>query len=97
MAAYLHDGDPPPSTWKRRYLPLAGPAEVEMAVRLGAILEVAKTVAGTRAALSLTNGGRALALSFSSGADSALPARWAEKVRKAMERVFDLEVRVRDG
>ena len=97
MAAWLHDGDDPPSAWKRRYLPLAGPAEVATAVRLGAILEVAKTVAGPRTVLSLAGGGTTLAVSFSSGADSALPSRWQEKVRKAMERVFDLEVRVRDG
>jgi exopolyphosphatase / guanosine-5'-triphosphate,3'-diphosphate pyrophosphatase len=97
MAAYLHDGDDPPSAWKKRYLPLAGSAEVATAVRLGAILEVAKTIAGTRTALSLANGGRALAVAFSSGADSALPSRSQERIRKAMERVFDLEVRVRDG
>jgi exopolyphosphatase / guanosine-5'-triphosphate,3'-diphosphate pyrophosphatase len=97
MAAYLHDGDDPPSTWKKRYLPLAGSAEVATAVRLGAILEVAKTVAGPRTVLSLANGGETLAVAFSSGADSVLPSRWQEKVRKAMERVFDLELRVRDG
>jgi exopolyphosphatase / guanosine-5'-triphosphate,3'-diphosphate pyrophosphatase len=97
MAAYLHDGDDPPSAWKRRYQPLAGGAEVATAVRLGAILEVAKTVAGPRTGLSLTNGGTTLAVSFSSGADSTLPSRWQERVRKAMERVFDLEVKVRDG
>ncbi|HYA10660.1 MAG TPA: Ppx/GppA phosphatase family protein [Thermoplasmata archaeon] len=97
MTAYLHDGDDPPSTWKKRYLPLAGSAEVATAVRLGAILEVAKTVASPKTLLSLVNGGERLAVAFSSGADVALPARWQEKVRKAMQRVFDLEVRVRDG
>jgi exopolyphosphatase / guanosine-5'-triphosphate,3'-diphosphate pyrophosphatase len=97
MAAYLHDGDAPPSSWKKRYLPLAGPDEVVTAVRLGAILEVAKTVTGPRPSFSLANGSKSLALAFSSTADSTLPSRWQEKVRKAMERVFDLEVRVRDG
>jgi exopolyphosphatase / guanosine-5'-triphosphate,3'-diphosphate pyrophosphatase len=97
MAAYLHDGDDPPSAWKKRYLPLAGPPEVATAVRLGAILEVAKTVAGPRTVLSLVNGGSTLAVGFSSGSDSTLPPRWQERVRKAMERVFDLDVRVRDG
>ncbi len=97
MAAYLHDGDDPPSDWKKRYQPIVGGAEVVTAVRLGALLEVAKTVAGPRTVLTLANGGRSLAVAFSSGSDSSLPARWQEKVRKAMERVFDLEVRVRDG
>ena len=97
MAAFLHDGDDPPSTWKKRYQPLAGSAEVATAVQLGALLEVAKTVAGPRTVLSLTNGGKTLGVAFSSGSESALPSRWQEKVRKAMGRVFDLEIRVRDG
>ena len=97
MAAFLHDGDDPPSAWKKRFQPLVGGSEVTTAVRLGAILEVAKTVAGARTVLSLVNGGTALAVGFSSGSDSSLSSRWQEKVRKAMARVFDLELRVRDG
>jgi len=97
MTAFLHDGDDPPSTWKKRYQPVAGSAEVATAVQLGAILEVAKTITGPRTSLTLANGGRVLAVSFSSGADSSLPSRWQERVRKAMARVFDLDVRVRDG
>jgi len=97
MTAFLHDGDDPPSVWKKRYQPLAGSAEVATAVQLGAILNVAKTVAGPRTVLSLVDGGKTLAVAFSSGVDSALPSRWQERVRKAMERFFDLEVRVRDG
>jgi len=97
MAAYLHDGDEAPSTWKKRYLPLIGSEEVATAVRLGAILEVAETIGGPRTLVSLASGGTALAVAFSSGGDSALPARWQDRVRKAMERVFGLEVRVRDA
>jgi len=97
MAAYLHDGDDPPSDWKKRYLPLIGGDDVATAVRLGALLEVAKTIAGPRTAVSLVNGGSTLAVSISSGADSGLPARWQDRVRKAMERVFGLEVRLRDA
>lgn len=97
MAASLHDGDAPPSTWKKQYLPVVGPTEVETATRLGGILEVAKTLAGARPTLSLGSGGKPLAVAFSSGGSSALTPRWLEKVRKAMERVFGLEVRVRDG
>jgi exopolyphosphatase / guanosine-5'-triphosphate,3'-diphosphate pyrophosphatase len=97
MAAFLHDGDDPPSTWKKRYLPLIGADEVATAVRLGAILEVAKTLGGPRTTVSLASGGTTLAVAFSGGGDSTLPARWQDRVRKAMERVFGLEVRVRDG
>ena len=97
MAAYLHDGDDPPSAWKKRFQPLTGSAEVATAVRLGAILEVAKLLAGTKATVSLANGGTTLAVAFSSATESSLPSRWQEKVRKPMERVFEIELRVRDG
>ncbi len=97
MAAYLHDGDAAPSAWKKRFLPLAGAPELAVALQLGAILQVAKTLADVRPALSLTNGGRTLTVAFSTAGDSALPSRWQETVRKAMERVFGLELRVRDG
>jgi len=97
MAAYLHDGDAAPSAWKKRFLPLVGGTEVATAVQLGAILEVAKSLAAARPALALANGGRTLAVVFSAAGDSALPSRWQETVRKTMERVFGLELRVRDG
>ncbi len=96
MAAYLHEGGAPPSEWKKRYLPILAPSDLELAVQLGAILEVAELVAAARPRFRLSRGGRALAVGFSSGAGSALPSRWLEKVRKPMERVFELEVRARD-
>ena len=97
MAVYLHEGDEPPSEWKKGYLPIIRGADLETATRLGAILEVAEILSSARPRFSLPGGGRALAVAFSSAADSTLPNRWAEKVRKPMERVFDLEVRVPDG
>ncbi len=97
MAAFLHDGDEPPSSWKKQFLPVAGPPEVETAARLGGLLEVAKTVAGARPTFSLGSGGKPLAVGFSSGGPTALPPRWQERVRKTMDRVFGIDVRVRDG
>ena len=96
MATYLHEGGVPPSEWKRGYLPIVGGRELELAVRLGAILEVAERVAAARPRFSLAAGGRGLAVAFSAGGGTALTPRWLEKVRRPMQRVFDLEVRARD-
>jgi exopolyphosphatase / guanosine-5'-triphosphate,3'-diphosphate pyrophosphatase len=97
MATYLHEGDAPPSEWKKEFLPIIRPPDLEMAGRLGAILEVAELLSPARPKFSLTGGGRTLTLSFSSPADTTLPPRWAEKARKPMERGFGLEVRSRDA
>lgn len=97
MAAYLHEGNAPPSEWKKGFLPIIRPPDLERAVRLGAILGVAELLAPARPRFSLASDGKALGVTFSSAKDTALSPRWVEKVRKPMERVFDLEVRYRDG
>jgi exopolyphosphatase/guanosine-5'-triphosphate,3'-diphosphate pyrophosphatase len=97
MAAYLHEGNPVPSEWKKEYLPIIEGTDLEKAVRLGAILGVAELLAPVRPRFSLTSDAKALSVSFSAAGSTALPPRWAEKVRKPMERVFELEVRYRDA
>jgi exopolyphosphatase / guanosine-5'-triphosphate,3'-diphosphate pyrophosphatase len=97
MAAYLHEGNDLPSEWKKGFLPIIRPPDLENAVRLGAILGVAEILSPVRPRFSLGTDGKVLAVSFSSTRDTALPPRWAEKVRKLMERVFELEVRYRDA
>ncbi len=97
MAAYLHEGDDPPSEWKRDYLPVIRGEDVGTAVALGAILSVAEMVAPAKPRFHLSGGGKALALAFSASADSSLAPRWQEKVRRPLERVFDLDVRLRDS
>ena len=97
MAAYLHEGNPAPSEWKKQYLPIIEAPDLENAVRLGAILGVAELLAPARPKFALTGDGSALAVSFSTPGNTTLPPRWAEKVRKPMERVFELEVRYRDA
>jgi exopolyphosphatase / guanosine-5'-triphosphate,3'-diphosphate pyrophosphatase len=96
MGAYLHEGGEPPSEWKRRYLPLLQPSDLELAVQLGAVLEVAELVAPARPRFRLARGGRTLAVGFSAGSGSALPSRWLEKAGKPLQRVFDLEVAARE-
>lgn len=97
MVAYLHEGDAPPSSWKKGYLPIVGPSDLEKVLRLGAILEVAVVLAAGRPKFALANSGKTLAVSFSVPAESVLPARWAEKVEKPMRRAFGLDVRGRDA
>ena len=97
MTTYLHEGDPPPSEWKRAFLPIIRSPDIEIAVRLGAILEVAEILAPARPHLAVAGAGKVLSVSFSAPADTMLPPRWAEKVRKPMDRALGLEVRTHDG
>lgn len=96
MTTFLHQGGEPPSEWKRGYLPVVGGREIDLAVRLGAILEVAELTAPAHPRYALGGGGKHLTVGFSAGGDSALNPRWAEKMRRPMERVFGLEVRARE-
>ena len=96
MTTFLHEGGTPPSEWKRDYLPVVGGREIELAVRLGAVLEAAELTAPARPRFALVGAGRTLSVGFSAGDDSALIPRWLEKVRRPMQRVFGLEVRARD-
>jgi hypothetical protein len=97
MAVYLHEGNSVPSEWKKGFLPIIRPSDLEMAVRLGAILGVAELLSSVQPRFSLAADGKALAVSFSTTRDTTLSPRWEDKVGKLMERVFGLEVRVRDA
>jgi exopolyphosphatase/guanosine-5'-triphosphate,3'-diphosphate pyrophosphatase len=97
MAAYLHEGNPLTSDWKKGYLPILRPPDLENAVRLGGILGVAELLAPVRPKFSLAADGRTLWVSFSNARDTTPSPRRTEKVRKIMERVFEMEVRYRDA
>ncbi len=97
MIARMHEGGELPSAWKKGFLPIIRAPDVETARRLGAILEVAELVASGRPRFSLGGGGKHLTVAFSSPADTSLPSHWEEKVRKPMEREFEVEVRIRAG
>jgi exopolyphosphatase/guanosine-5'-triphosphate,3'-diphosphate pyrophosphatase len=96
MAARLHEGDDLPSAWRKGFLPIIRASDLETARRLGAILEVAELASEARPRFSLGGAGKTLTLAFSAPADTPLPAHWDEKVRKAMMREFEIEVRFRD-
>lgn len=96
MAARLHEGGDLPSAWKKGFLPILRGSDLETARRLGAILEVAELTSPARPRFTPGGGGKSFTVSFSAPADTLLPAHWEEKVRKAMERTFEMEVRFRD-
>lgn len=97
MATYLHEGDDPPSEWKKMFLPIVRGPDLATAIALGALLETAEIVAAAKPKVALSPGGKSVALSFSEDADSLLPSRWLEKARKPMRRTFDLDLKVRDA
>jgi exopolyphosphatase / guanosine-5'-triphosphate,3'-diphosphate pyrophosphatase len=96
MVARLHEGDDLPSAWKKGFLPIIRASDLDTARRLGAILEVAELASAARPRFALGGAGKTLTLAFSAPADTSLPAHWEEKVRKAMMREFEIEVRFRD-
>ncbi|MGA8302155.1 MAG: Ppx/GppA phosphatase family protein [Thermoplasmata archaeon] len=96
MAARLHEGGDLPSAWKKGFLPIIRGTDLDTAHRLGAILEVAELTSAAHPRFSLGGAGKTLTLVFSAPTDTTLPAHWEEKVRKPMERAFEVEVRIRD-
>jgi hypothetical protein len=97
MAARLHEGGDLPSPWKKGFLPILRGSDLDTARRLGTILEVAEFTSAAHPRFSVGGAGKTLTLAFSAPADTALPAHWEERVRKPMERVFEIEVRFRDA
>jgi exopolyphosphatase / guanosine-5'-triphosphate,3'-diphosphate pyrophosphatase len=97
MIAYLHEGSDLPSEWKRGFQPILRASDLETARGLGALLEVAEIVHPGRPRFVVSGGGRTLGVSFSSTADTALTPRWLEKIRKPVEKVLGLELKVRDA
>jgi len=97
MAAYVHEGGPLPSEWKKGFQPILSAPDFDTARRLGAILEVAELTEPFRPRFSRSGDGRTVTLVFSPSTGSGLPGRLGEKVAKTIERAFDVEVKVRDA
>jgi exopolyphosphatase/guanosine-5'-triphosphate,3'-diphosphate pyrophosphatase len=93
MAAYLHEGDPPPSSWRKEYLLLLRSADLDTARGLGAILQAAELLTGARPAFQLGSGGKGLSIEGADTANGTAGDRRMDKVRKALEREFHLEVK----
>jgi exopolyphosphatase / guanosine-5'-triphosphate,3'-diphosphate pyrophosphatase len=97
MAAYVHEGGPLPSEWKKGFQPILRGDDLDTARRLGAILEIAEMTEPFHPRFSSSGDGRTVTVSFSSSGSTAPPARIGEKVAKTIPRAFDVEVKIRDS
>ncbi|MCI4372935.1 MAG: Ppx/GppA family phosphatase [Thermoplasmata archaeon] len=97
MAAYVHEGGPLPSEWKKGFQPILRNDDLDIARRLGAILEIAELTEPFHPRFSSSGDGRTVTVSFSSSASTAPPGRIGEKVAKTIPRAFDVEVKIRDA
>jgi exopolyphosphatase / guanosine-5'-triphosphate,3'-diphosphate pyrophosphatase len=97
LAAYLHEGDDVPSSWRRDHLPLLDGRDIDTARQLGAILYTAESLLPADPRFTLAADGAALVVVLSRGPDVSLSVRALEKVRKPLRRELGLEVRTRDS
>jgi exopolyphosphatase / guanosine-5'-triphosphate,3'-diphosphate pyrophosphatase len=97
MAAYVHEGGPLPSEWKKGFAPILTPDDLDTARQLGVVVEAAELTSAFRPRFYLSGDGRALGLAFSPPAGTTVPPRLGEKVAKTLERTLDFEVRIRDS
>jgi len=97
MATYVHEGDEPPSSWRKEFLPVIHPSDIGTARRLGAVLYVAETLQGEEPRFSLPYGSSTLAIGLVKATEAAVSPKAIEKIRKPLRREFDLEVRIRDS
>ncbi len=96
MAAYLHEGGSLPSERKKRYQAILDADDLDLARRLGAVLETAELVAGLRPRFAPTADGRTVGVAFSPPAGSPGIGRAGEKAAKTIERAFGRQVKVRE-
>jgi exopolyphosphatase / guanosine-5'-triphosphate,3'-diphosphate pyrophosphatase len=97
MAAFLHEGDEVPSSWRRDFLPLIRSSDLETARQLGALLYVAETLSGGEPRFTLPEGSTTLTVALGKGGAAGLLPKVVEKIRKPLRREFHLEVRSRDS
>ncbi|HLM90457.1 MAG TPA: Ppx/GppA phosphatase family protein [Thermoplasmata archaeon] len=97
MAAYVHEGSPLPTEWKKGFQPILTPDDLDTARELGAVVEVAELTSPFRPRFSASGDGRSLGLAFSPPSGTTVRTRLGEKVAKTLQRAFDVEVRVRDS
>ncbi|HEV2166810.1 MAG TPA: Ppx/GppA phosphatase family protein [Thermoplasmata archaeon] len=97
MIAFLHEGDTPPSSWRRDFLPLIRGSDIELARQLGTLLYVAETLRGGDPKFTLPEGSETLGIALGRGGETGLSPKVLEKVRKPLRREFHLEVKARDS
>ncbi|HUI38006.1 MAG TPA: Ppx/GppA phosphatase family protein [Thermoplasmata archaeon] len=97
MAAYLHEGDEPPSSWRKAYLPVVKGSDIQTARRLGTLVYVAETLQGADPKFSLPEDSGILSVGLAKNPELGPRTKPIDKIRKPMRREFELEVRLRDA
>lgn len=92
LVAYLHEGDEMPEGWAKTWRVILTPDDLQVARQLGMIVYFAETLEGARLNLSLPRGSQRLRLEPHRNAGTAIPPRAVERLRKPLERVFELEL-----
>ena len=93
MAAYLHEGDPVPSSWRKEFLPILREADLDTARSLGAILQVAELLHVAAPRFARVGGGKVLSIALGDARAAGLNPKALEKARKPLERELRLELR----
>jgi exopolyphosphatase/guanosine-5'-triphosphate,3'-diphosphate pyrophosphatase len=78
LAAYLHEGDPMPSTWRKEFLPILREADLALVRELGVVLQVAELLAPAAPEFSLDDGGKVLSQAGGPGRRAPRSARARE-------------------
>jgi exopolyphosphatase / guanosine-5'-triphosphate,3'-diphosphate pyrophosphatase len=92
LVAYLHEGDEMPEGWGKTWRVILTPDDLQVARQLGTIVYFAETLEGARLHVSLPRGSQRLRLEPVRNVGATVPPRAVERLRKPIERVFELEL-----
>jgi exopolyphosphatase / guanosine-5'-triphosphate,3'-diphosphate pyrophosphatase len=92
LVAYLHEGGEMPEGWAKTWRTLLTPDDLRVARQLGTIVYFSETLEGARLNLSLPRGSQRLRLEPVRNVGAIVPPRAVERLRKPIERVFELEL-----
>jgi len=92
LVAYLHEGDEMPEGWAKTWRAILTPGDLQVARQLGTIVYFAETLEGARLNLSLPRGSQRLRLEPHRNVGATVPPRAVDRLRKPIERVFELEL-----
>ncbi|MCI4351960.1 MAG: Ppx/GppA family phosphatase [Thermoplasmata archaeon] len=92
LVAYLHEGDELPEGWAKTWRTVLTPDDLQVARQLGTMVYFSETLEGARLNLSLPRGSQRLRLEPHRHLGTTVPPRAVERLRKPIERVFELEL-----
>ncbi len=92
LVAYLHEGDEMPEGWAKTWRAILTPDDLQVARQLGTIAYFAETLEGARLTVTLPRGSQRLRIEPHRNGGATVPPRAVERLRKPIERVFELEL-----